>query len=140
MGDKGDKLGGLVLPPAHKGKNAIGPRDRGSHHPSLALPIKGRVTPVAVARWCQKLDVTLPLVGRVREGAGPPQAQSWLRIQPPPSVPPHKGESVYSGGIQECGVIPAEAGIHVRGDPHPSSAGIAFSMDSGLRRNDIVID
>ncbi|HWU19517.1 MAG TPA: hypothetical protein VN155_17705, partial [Devosia sp.] len=38
------------------------------------------------------------------------------------------------------GVIPAEAGIHVRGDPQTSSAGMAFSMDSGLRRNDIVGD
>ena len=36
------------------------------------------------------------------------------------------------------GVIPAEAGIHVRGASRISSAGIAFSMDSGLRRNDTV--
>jgi hypothetical protein len=36
------------------------------------------------------------------------------------------------------GVIPAQAGIQVRGGPQPSSAGMAFSMDSGLRRNDTV--
>ncbi|UXN74191.1 hypothetical protein N8D56_02605 [Devosia sp. A8/3-2] len=38
------------------------------------------------------------------------------------------------------GVIPAEAGIHVRGAPHPSNAGMTFRMDSGLRRNDTTVD
>jgi hypothetical protein len=37
------------------------------------------------------------------------------------------------------GVIPAEAGIQVRGQPHASSLRIVFSMDSGQRRNDTVI-
>jgi hypothetical protein len=35
-------------------------------------------------------------------------------------------------------VIPAQAGIQVRGASQTSSAGRTFSMDSGLRRNDPV--
>ncbi len=42
------------------------------------------------------------------------------------------------GAISTHGVIPAQAGIQVLGDQHTSSAGMAFSMDSGLRRNDPV--
>ena len=37
-------------------------------------------------------------------------------------------------------VIPAQAGIHVRGPPQTSRSRITHRMDSGLRRNDIAQD
>ena len=42
------------------------------------------------------------------------------------------------GTLATHGVIPAQAGIHVRGQPQTSSVWQSHRMDSGLRRNDTV--
>jgi len=57
----------------------------------------------------------------------------------PGSGPGRQGENAWAlpGGRSPRRVIPAQAGIHVRMLPRAWKSRLAFSMDSGLRRNDI---
>jgi len=61
-----------------------------------------------------------------------------LRIGPG-SRPGRQGENAWAlpGVGSSHRVIPAQAGIHVRMLPRAWKSRLAFSMDSGLRRNDI---